>query len=480
MKIQVQANETTERYKDPTRWQNSTLRYAPPESFPPFLAKELGRAAIMRVWITLDEYWDYHTDTYYPDYEIGKARYPLSELHYPYDWGKIVPAPSETRYRGFLTSHAENAEELMLNVRRLEREVSDGIITYEQYEHVFEQAVEYCKFLAPNIRYIECCNEVDIKSFGNLNGEEYVKIYACACRAIARLNEKHRYPMPLQIGGYAAAEPLARFDLVQDIMEGIRNANLPIDFYSYHIYDIPASSALIRHGKTDLATLGCVEKLRVIIQNHKDLITRLGLPERPVFLNELGRARATGVDGDALLNAAGMLTYLNAFSDKDFEGVYPFPWCTFHNPGLQISYTQYLLKEDGSYIATPNGIAIRLLHELKGDRLACKVTETEGRDGAYRALAVKDGEEIDLLCVNPISDTVPCEVKIEGLKNGTYRIDAYHCTETINNCVTGTGDGSFALTKTKETTVTNGTLKHKIPLENNHFVLFRIKRADEA
>ncbi|MBQ4323556.1 MAG: hypothetical protein IJC19_06430, partial [Clostridia bacterium] len=118
--------------------------------------------------------------------------------------------------------------------------------------------------------------------------------------------------------------------------------------------------------------------------------------------------------------------------------------------------------------------------ELKGDRLACKVTETEGRDGAYRALAVKDGEEIDLLCVNPISDTVPCEVKIEGLKNGTYRIDAYHCTETINNCVTGTGDGSFSLTKTKEKTVTNGTLKHQIPLENNHFVLFRIKRADEA
>lgn len=54
----------------------------------------------MRVWITLDEYWDYRTDRCDTDYEIGRARYPVSELHYPYDWEKIVPAPSGTRFRG--------------------------------------------------------------------------------------------------------------------------------------------------------------------------------------------------------------------------------------------------------------------------------------------------------------------------------------------------------------------------------------------
>ena len=105
----------------------------------------------MRTWITLDEYWDYRTGITYPDYDIGVARYPTEELHYPYDWKNIVPAPSGTRFRAYLTSHAKEADELLLNVRRLEREVSDGVITYDQYETIFEKSVEYCKELAPNM-----------------------------------------------------------------------------------------------------------------------------------------------------------------------------------------------------------------------------------------------------------------------------------------------------------------------------------------
>ena len=66
MKIQVNREEKRGAYYDPTRWQNSTLRYAPPEDFPAHMAREIGRAALMRVWITLDEYWDYRTDTVYP------------------------------------------------------------------------------------------------------------------------------------------------------------------------------------------------------------------------------------------------------------------------------------------------------------------------------------------------------------------------------------------------------------------------------
>jgi hypothetical protein len=157
------------------------------------MANEIGRAEIMRAWITLDEYYDYRTGKIYPDYDIGVARYPSEELHFPYDWHNIVPAPSGTRFVAYLTSHARQADEILLNVRRLEREVSDGVISYEEYESIFERAVEYCKELAPNIRYIECCNEVELRSFGMLTADEYVKIYLCAHRAIGRLNEKHSY-----------------------------------------------------------------------------------------------------------------------------------------------------------------------------------------------------------------------------------------------------------------------------------------------
>ncbi|MBQ3126431.1 MAG: hypothetical protein IJC15_05105, partial [Clostridia bacterium] len=61
MKICVNTAASLGRYVDPTVWQNSTLRYAPPEDFPAYLADRIGRAKIMRTWITLDEYWDYRT-----------------------------------------------------------------------------------------------------------------------------------------------------------------------------------------------------------------------------------------------------------------------------------------------------------------------------------------------------------------------------------------------------------------------------------
>ena len=81
MKICVNRAEKLGRYIDPTRWQNSTLRYSPPEKFPAYMSGQIGRAEIMRTWITLDEYLDYRTGMFYPDYDIGVARYPVEEIH---------------------------------------------------------------------------------------------------------------------------------------------------------------------------------------------------------------------------------------------------------------------------------------------------------------------------------------------------------------------------------------------------------------
>ena len=477
MKVQINAKAPLGTYSDPTKWQNSTLRYTPPEDFPSYLESRVGQAEIMRVWVTLDEYWDYRTDTYYPDYEIGKARYPVTELHYPYDWKNIVPAPSGTRFCGYLTSHAAHAKELLLNVRRLEREVSDGVITYEQYEAIFERAVEHCKALAPNIRYVECCNEVDLKSFGRLSAEEYCKIYLCAYRAVTRLNERHGYEMPLELGGFAIAEPLVHWDLVRDVMTILKQSEIcecPMAFYSYHLYNVPASKRLFTDGKPEIASLGGVGKLRVIAEWHRQLLRDLSLPEKPVFLNELGKASTTGVDGDSLHNAAGILTYLIAWSDSEFDDVYFFPWCTFHNPVLQMSFTQFLLNEDGSYSATPNGLAVELLHSLKGTRLRAAVSQCDGPDVPYRALAVADGDVLNVLCINPTGETVACDLELFSLPDGTYRCEQLLCDRRFNNVVTGNGDGFLRVTSEVECATVNGRLTRRCVLEKDAFVLFRI------
>ena len=482
MKIQINTQEKVGRYLDPTRWQNSTLRYSPPEDFPAYLAGEIGRAAIMRVWITLDEYWDYRTDAYYPDYDIGVARYRPEELHYVYDWANIVPAPSGTRFRAYLTSHAASADELLLNVRRLEREVSDGVITYRQYEEIFGRAVEYCKELAPNIRYIECCNEVDIRSFGMLTAEEYVKIYLCAYRAVKRLNEKHRYAIPLEVGGFAEAHPLHRWDLMQDVMRLLKETEIgdcPMDFYSYHYYQTGATRGLVNCGKLAEASLSGVEMLRLIRAQHDQLLAELGLPDRPVFLNELGRAKTTGVDGDALYNAAGLITFLLAFGCEESPSLYPFPWCTFHNPKLQISYTQFLLCPDGSYAMTPNGVAVKMLHDLRGERLACAVTESFARDTAYQAVAVEDGAGISVIVTNPSGETVPCILEMGGMAAGEYRIVGHLCDSYNNNCVTSAKCGGKTIEVTGEATRRvgeDGIFRHVFSLEKDAFVWYRVEK----
>ena len=48
MKVQVNAAKVLGPYRDPTYWQNSTLRYVPPVDFPAFLERRLGKAKLMR------------------------------------------------------------------------------------------------------------------------------------------------------------------------------------------------------------------------------------------------------------------------------------------------------------------------------------------------------------------------------------------------------------------------------------------------
>lgn len=478
MRVQVDTRKCMGAYQDPTRWMNSTLRYVPPVDFPEFLESRLGKPNIMRTWITLDEYYDYRTDTSYPDFEIGTMRYPVEQLHYPYDMRLIVPAPSGTRFKDYLTCHSRHAEYLLLNVRRYEREVSDGIITYDQYEKLFYEAVEFCKSLAPNIRYIECCNEVDIANFGLLTAEEYIRIYLRAYNAVKRLNEKHNYEIPLLIGGLGMAHPLENFPLMEAVMEGLKASPIgsqPMDFYSYHMYNAPADRSMYNGGHPEKTGLSGLEKLRQIFDQHYGLIRRLGLPNKPVFLDELGRARATGLDGDSAFNASGLINYLIAFSCSEFGEAYPFPWCSFHNPNLQMSYTQYL-HTDGTYKATPNGIAVEMLHSLQGQRLECRVSQMEWKDKDFCAIAVKDGEEIAVLATNPTVDSMPLFLEVSGLADGQYRLQTYSCNLVSNNCVYKNGKGTGKLEKTSETVVTvkDGILNTTELYDKDCFSLTRI------
>ena len=56
-------------------YQNTTLRCTPHGDFPEVCASKLGRAKILRTFVTLDEVWDYKKDEYDWDYAIGVNKY---------------------------------------------------------------------------------------------------------------------------------------------------------------------------------------------------------------------------------------------------------------------------------------------------------------------------------------------------------------------------------------------------------------------
>ena len=266
--------------------------------------------------------------------------------------------------------------------------------------------------------------------------------------------------------------------MMREIVEKLQKNGVEMDFYSYHHYEAGATQNLVMKKHYDVARLSGVEKIRHILKLHGEMLSDFGLPKRKVFLNELGRAKTTGIDGDCLYNAAGLITYLLAFGCSDEPEIYPFPWCTFHNPNLQISFTQYVLREDGSYAATPNGIAMEMLHSMQGRRMECCVSEMDYRDSRYCAIAVKNKEEYAVLCTNPTTESLPCFIALEGVEDGKYQVQIYRCDIQENNCVfkNGKGDGTLRCSMEKEVYAKGGVLKIMELYDKNCFSLLRFRK----
>lgn len=471
MNLTVNTKEIVRKWPRVEVWQNSTLRYSPPKDFPRHLVSRVGRAKIMRTWITLDEYWDYKTDTFFPDYQIGVNRYPVEEMYYPYDWKNIRPAPSGIKFIDYLTSHAAEADELLLNIRRLEREALDGVITLEKYEEIFEKAVEYCKELAPNIRYIECCNEVDGKSFGGItSAEDYYKLYKCGYRAIRRLNKKHSYEMPLEYGGYSRTPLLTNFPRWEAFLETMANdkdEERMIDFYSIHLYNETQTISAKRHPEwLPIENMSTYDRFRTFSALHNKKLAELGLPRKPVFINEIGFTRTSGVLTDSQKNASGIISML--IGSADLEDLYLFPWCSFHNPELQISFTQFLLLEDGSYASTPNGNAITMLHRLLEDQV-----KSVGDDN-HCSVATTDGERLAVICTNPTENTDEFRVTLENLEADSITVKEYLVDSYRNNRVTGEKVSDLHTTKVYSLPVSNGKATIRATAEPYAFVLWDI------
>ena len=453
MKLTVNSNNILRKWPRMEAYQNSTLRYTPPKDFPAFCATKIGAPKIIRTWVTLDEVWDYRTDTYNWDYDIGVNNYVEDKNHYMYDWHITVPLGQ--KFIEYLHSYCEPAEEVMFNIRRFEREVADGLMTIEKYEEVVYNVIEYYKNIEPKICYIECSNEVELTSFGGITIDEYYPLYQATYRACRRLNAKYNYDIPLKVGGFGMSGGVARLNNIwYQFLQKLASDTDPdkmIDFYSMHSY---------------APTYWRVFEFAV---KHKNIVKRLGLPDVPLFVDEFGTNRTTGVLEDSLKNASGNLAGMILASQ--LENTYIFPWCTFHNPKLQMSFTQFLDLGDGKYASTPNGNAMMALHWL---------AENEVEIWEYaesKAVACADDEKVTMIVTNPTDEPLEVDITINGLTGYKAKVTRYLCDANINNCVTGEPCEEYAPTFESWMRVDgSGALNMKFTIGARAFIFIRVDR----
>lgn len=451
MKITVNTKNPFRKWPHVEKYQNTTLRYTPSPAFPKVMEEVIGRPSIIRLFVTLDEVWDYRTNTYYWDYPIGVNRYEGDENHYAYDWPLTVPSPVNAHIQEYLTSHAACADEVLLNLRRYERETTDGVITFLQYEEVFEKVVEYYKNLCPNITYIECCNEVELVQFGNLNMKEYYKLYKCAYNAIQRLNQKHNYKLPLKIGGFGLSHGITHWNYWQEFLELLsKDSERIIDFYSMHEYHTNPY------------------RIMEFYMRHQEAIKELNLPNLPLLMTEYGLRVGVGDAGRPtnIQNASGEIAGM--IIGSHCPNLKMFPWCTFHNPNQQIGRTMFLLNKDNEYIPTPSGHTMTMFKMLGSYELMIEEYVEN------KAVATIDEERICVLISNPgqVSDEI--ELLLSNLENGKYIVEQFMVDEHTNNCLTDANSRFLKSTRKFDTSVENNKLVINDSMAGNSFCLWTL------
>lgn len=413
------------------KYVNTTLRYPPPLPLTAELEKRYGQPRVFRCWLTLDEMWDYRTDTWDFNFRIGIHRYDGDPWHYPYDW-KVVE-PSEIYFEDHLRAISPCCDAMLLNIRRYEREVLDGIITPEQYQTAVERGLRHYKALCPNLRYVEVLNESELTSFGVVGLNDYYRIfYTWINGIVAKLNREEGYDIPLEVGGptYCHGPDFAYgWRIFLRDYAASPDPHKQLAFFSFHDY---------HHD---------FERIRRAREILDGLLAEFDLPhDLPVFMDEYGWLHITPKPYDNLVNAAGLVR--NMIRAADLHDFYIFPWCSYHDPVRQLSLTQFITADDGTVKATPCGCAIEALARMKSDRLAVDnalspahlVAATRDGDGlAVMALTTCDKGPLDLTVNLPgLAETLG----VSGAKVTSYLIDSRHS----NSLLVPEWDGSLQRT----------------------------------
>ncbi|MFW6161547.1 MAG: hypothetical protein ACODAJ_02190 [Planctomycetota bacterium] len=398
---------------------NVSRRAPPPKELCARVEREFGRPQVTRCWLMLDQMWDYRTDTYRFNYEINRDYYEGDPDKKRYG---VVGTTTGLHYHDYIDSVSAHSERVLVNIRRYEREVLAGMLTFEKWREVFKAAVRHYKRRCPNLCYVEVLNEPTARNQSNLGSmKRYYAFYRRAYEAINELNAELEPDMPLRVGGCSGFRTKETLHLVRDFARD-RSPDKRLDFLSFHHYWVKAPAEVAEwEAEIDRA------------------LEKASLPtDLPVFVTEIGYTLRWRRDPSRnLWQAAGMTAF--QYQARHAPDLRLFPWVQYHSK-KQIALVQF----DTRLRMTPYGAAVKMLRMHREQEVAATSTGLCEDGTGLGALATLDdtGLIVHLWNLQPDGKTrVRADVSVahlpEKLRTGPVRLRRYLIDSTHSNCFAG-------------------------------------------
>ena len=399
---------------------NTSLRMAPPKELAQKVEKEFGDIKIVRCWLTLDDMWDYRTNEYRFNFKIGKDYYEGDTIKHKYKSPNpsAISIESDVLFYDYLDSFSKHSDEIMLNIRRYEHEVKNGIITISRWKEVLKNGLVHYKKRYPNIKYIEILNESSVKHFGGVKDEEYYFFYKAANDVINKINQDLNPTIPLLIGGNSNHYNKSLDCFLKDFSTD-SDAGKKIDFVSFHEYGLGSNPAKFSEIEKDV-----IEKLKIHNINS----------DIPIFITEMGFKGLPTTNWEDNFVQASFITSA-IYHNRHNSQTYLFPWVLYHTP-KQLSHVQF----DIDMKMTPFGAATKMLTMHKEKEVYSSSDDLSSNGTGLGVLATMNDSVLVIQLWNYNDESSLSEIEINNLldlfKGSHIKVQKYHIDSGHNNFFT--------------------------------------------
>lgn len=428
---EIDATQHFRPFPELTSYWNTSLQKATTPVIAEVAAKAYGKAKITRCWLNLDEMWDYRTREFNFNFQVGVDKYKDIKEKHRETWNSEVESP--VHFYDYLKAFSTHSEEIMLTIRRYERDIMDGKlpVSKEDYKMIFKTGLKHYKKLIPNIRYVQVGNEYHLKGFMGATDEEFYKFYQLGCEAVNEVNEelKLKGSDRLLVGHSPPTGPiLERINGILELYSSDMTSTKRIDFISWHEYSKPVPETANRE-----------KEIRSLLSKH-------GLPQNlPMFITEHEPFHGSSeVDQlDYHLRNTAYLPKSLYFTSLYSPGINIFPWVLYHDRRIQTKFMWFDGPNEPDTKASeirmlPLGASMKMLSIHKGREIRVN-NSVESNDLVIASV------QKDKIIVQAINYDAPKDVKLSlnnickifpELKNGNMKVVKYLIDSSHSNCLT--------------------------------------------